>query len=779
MSSRIRWLLIPVLAAMLWAGSAWAGTVTASGFLYKPALGASGTTEKNLFDAGFDRVDDRLGNEIWVGDPNYGTTLSAAITAIGSNTAILRVPPGTVSIAADLTIPANITLKPERGAIFAIATGKTLTINGGFVDELCRYFSCTGTGKVVFGTGSIQEVPPQWWYDGGGDWSAAFQSAADSVAQVGRASDGGDNRNTGGVIRLVAGAYTLNSTVTVYEAMSVLGAGQESTHLTYTGTGPAFDFTSHGNWNTRGPRFKGFTLFCSGASACGLRIGDPKTDILNTVHDNTALHPKVEDVFFRGDYTNPFAIQWNVAFGGEIKGCSFTRFIRQIDFHGSDENIIEGNRFSEGEVQVAIDAGFPIEGMTAGNPTVVTWTGHGLTTGKKVALFAMKQANWVNYNGYGYYAVTKIDDDHFSLAFDSTTWGAYNASTDPGLISYEYWSGSRNRIINNSFLVPTNGALAFILSGDAQPWICHNFFENYLSYGTTNYIVKFLPRTGNITLNNNSLEIGTGATTLGSFDFGGINFWNGTGGISSLTCIGNGPMNNSAYTQLAANFGLANRNWRWFHKFSGYRCKVVHYGNAQPIDDSFPFNSQERQTWPGNTAFVGGLDYPGLTSETTSGKVWVSEVGAWNFNYPSATKADTLLSWLHTGVNGTVSIMIEAKAGVTSQQVKVERLNGEVTGATATQALTTSWAWYKVFTGAAVTDLGINLWNDDTTHNGAVYLRRVVVMYENSTLYCLGTWQYPFWMGSYSLWVNASSGKLYKKNGTPANDTDGTIVGSE
>ncbi len=702
---------------------------TSNNFFYKPSLGARGAEEKAKFDSGLDRVDTRLGNEKWLNDPAYGGNLRTAIGALASTSTVLSIPPGTWAISADLIVPANITLKLVHGAVFSIGDAATLTINGIIEAGHYQIFSCSGTGKVVFGTGSIQEAHPKWWYAGGGDWSAAFQSAADSVAQVGRASGAGVNRNTGGVIRLVAGAYTLNSTVTVYEAMSVLGAGQESTHLTYTGTGPAFNFTAHGGWNTMGPRFKGFTLSCSGASACGLRIGDPKTDILNTVHDNTALYPLAEDILFLGGYTNPFAIQWNVTFAGRIRDCGFSRFIRQIDFHGSDENIIEGNRFSEGEVQVAIDAGFPIEGMTAGNPTVVTWTGHGLTTGKKVALFAMKQANWVNYNGYGYYAVTKIDDDHFSLAFDSTTWGAYNASTDPGLISYEYWSGSRNRIINNSFLVPTNGALAFILSGDAQPWICHNFFENYLSYGTTNYIVKFLPRTGNITLNNNSLEIGTGATTLGSFDFGSANYWT-AGGLNSIQCLGNSPIACSGYDLLPANFNFSGRSIRFFNKFSGYRFKLVHQGNAQPIDDSFPFNSQERQTWPGNTAFVGGLDYPGLTNEPTNGKIWVPEVGAWEIAYPTATKADTLLSWLHTGVNGTVSIMIEAKAGVTSQQVKVERLNGEVTGATATQALTTSWAWYKVFTGAAVTDLGINLWNDDTTHNGAVYLRRVVATYD-------------------------------------------------
>jgi hypothetical protein len=92
-----------------------AGTWTANDFLYKPSLGARGEAEKHTYDSGLDRVDARLGKEIWVGDPNYGSTLQAAVGVIDSDSVILRVPAGAHEISADLTIPANITLKVERG----------------------------------------------------------------------------------------------------------------------------------------------------------------------------------------------------------------------------------------------------------------------------------------------------------------------------------------------------------------------------------------------------------------------------------------------------------------------------------------------------------------------------------------------------------------------------------------------------------------------------------------------------------------------------------------
>jgi hypothetical protein len=114
---------LPLLCAL--SGFAWGGDLTANQFFYKPGLGARGTLEKDSFTAGLERVDARLGKEVWVGDPKFGTSIQNAVTAVGVNKVTLRVPAGTHSIAADFVTPANIVLKPELGAIFAVADGKT------------------------------------------------------------------------------------------------------------------------------------------------------------------------------------------------------------------------------------------------------------------------------------------------------------------------------------------------------------------------------------------------------------------------------------------------------------------------------------------------------------------------------------------------------------------------------------------------------------------------------------------------------------------------------
>ena len=156
------------------------GTWTSNQFVYKPSLGARGSNEKNLFDAGMDRIDTRLSKEIWVGDPAYGETLPAAVAAIGgTKQVILRIPPGTQNFAADFSIPANITIKPERGTIFSIATGATLTINGQIEAGPYQIFSWTGTGKVVIAGTIAGGLYPQWWGvqgDGVTDNQAALQA---------------------------------------------------------------------------------------------------------------------------------------------------------------------------------------------------------------------------------------------------------------------------------------------------------------------------------------------------------------------------------------------------------------------------------------------------------------------------------------------------------------------------------------------------------------------------------------------------------------------------
>lgn len=223
MKNHSKWLL-----AFLWliifpsivSGGAW----TSNEFIYKPGLGARGQQEEAQFDSGLERIDARLGKEIWVGDPNYGATLQAAVNAIGSVNTLLRLPAGTWNITDNFTIPANVTLRPERGAFLSVANTRTLTINS-FDAGLYRVFSCTGTGKVVFAAGSIREAHPIWFGVSGTETPANnalfLQQAINSVQGTGNCLQMPPTATT---IDLTASPHTLSVTAD----LNISGFGEQS-----------------------------------------------------------------------------------------------------------------------------------------------------------------------------------------------------------------------------------------------------------------------------------------------------------------------------------------------------------------------------------------------------------------------------------------------------------------------------------------------------------------------------------------------------------------------
>lgn len=146
-----------------------------------------------------------------VGDPGYLTlpTAVARLNTEGINCTLI-VREGNYPLTTNLTINSNISLQVLKGADIQIATTKTLTINGTLDAGLYQIFSCTGTGKVVFGTGSIKKAFPEWWYGGGGDWRTAINAAIASLST--------------GTVRL-DGAYTISNWIVAKSNVDLIGTG--------------------------------------------------------------------------------------------------------------------------------------------------------------------------------------------------------------------------------------------------------------------------------------------------------------------------------------------------------------------------------------------------------------------------------------------------------------------------------------------------------------------------------------------------------------------------
>lgn len=100
--------------------------------------------------------------------------LADVVTAIGANEGTIFVP-NEIAVTADLTIPANVTLRFIQGGSLNISAGKTVTINGHIEAGLYQIFE--GSGSVSFGSGAIEKAYPEWW-------GAAADGVTDDTAEL-------------------------------------------------------------------------------------------------------------------------------------------------------------------------------------------------------------------------------------------------------------------------------------------------------------------------------------------------------------------------------------------------------------------------------------------------------------------------------------------------------------------------------------------------------------------------------------------------------------------
>lgn len=189
-------------------------------------------------------------------------TLQDAITAVGSNNATLYILAGTYNISADLTVPANVTLNLERGAVLAVATTKTLTINGLIEAGFYQVFSWTGTGAIVLS--GLQPVKTSWF----GDTAAGINKALLSVSRPcvfkmpGKYIDLGTTS-----IEIYTCGHTLQG-----QGVDFSGNHYHGTRLDYSGSGYAILVGKAGVFSAK-IGLKDFGVYKTGAGSKGIRMG--------------------------------------------------------------------------------------------------------------------------------------------------------------------------------------------------------------------------------------------------------------------------------------------------------------------------------------------------------------------------------------------------------------------------------------------------------------------------------------------------------------------------
>jgi hypothetical protein len=443
-------------------------------------------------------------------DPAYNVELQSAITALGSNQGTIQVPPGTNLIAEDISIPANVSLKIEQGAVLSIAAGKKLTINGFLDAGLYQIFS--GTGKVQFGPGAVREIVPQWFgakADGATDNSAAIQAMFDSIPL---------NTYYGWRVHFPNGIYYVASEI------NLPGLSADWDH----GASTTFYITGDGA-----------TLYTDQPISIFKRW-PPDVVTSPNRYANTAF--VVDGMTFRGTrLRNQVGLDLACTYGSKITNCRFEYLGRGLRLSYammpvisnclSNNCIIAGYTANSGygmwdpsgtgwntntsiyqycRAYVNDTANVDIEGLSKANPCVVTWTGHGLKTGDIIFIDGITQdavdhpSDWVSLNKR-HFQITKINDNLFSLQtlnrtragadFDTSTFTNPYSLSDPGKIQWATWGFELIDTFGDTLTscviegnAPTDKIFYYSPSGYFNQFTVDQLHSENAAYGSTIYL---------------------------------------------------------------------------------------------------------------------------------------------------------------------------------------------------------------------------------------------------------------------------------------------------
>jgi hypothetical protein len=165
------------------------------------------------------------------GATGTGNSIAAHLATIGSENAIIKLANTSGSattsytVSTAITIPANVTLEIEPGALIVEGTGSpTVTINGGFKPSNIagQIFSGWEAGDITLA--NIGMVYAEWWYSGSGSYHTAFNCALAS--------------GTYPYLKLLAKTYSLTDEVSATkDSTTVDGSGPEATIIKFAPTG--------------------------------------------------------------------------------------------------------------------------------------------------------------------------------------------------------------------------------------------------------------------------------------------------------------------------------------------------------------------------------------------------------------------------------------------------------------------------------------------------------------------------------------------------------------
>lgn len=265
--------------------------------------------------------------------------IAAAASAVSTNNGFLFFPPGTYSIASNITLTCG--LQFAHGAILKPANGVTITINGHVLAAQAQRIFDIGVGGIVTGNftaaGGV-EIYPEWW------GASASGSGADFVAID--AAVTASERTTGGIVVLGKGTYLANNSLTPGSGVAIRGMGMGRTTLKLADGADVNIFAATGISN--------FTL-----SDLTLDGNKANQSAGNGIDFSGATNCVFRNVEFKNMFGNGLILQ-STSVDNIVEGCRFSGCdSHSVSLSAAHRTVVRGN--------IMLDSG--LAGVNLGNCT--------------------------------------------------------------------------------------------------------------------------------------------------------------------------------------------------------------------------------------------------------------------------------------------------------------------------------------------------------------------------------------------------------------------------
>lgn len=265
-------------------------------------------------------------NGLWY-DSSTFASINAAVSAIGATEAVLVVStPET--LAASLTIPANIAVVIQKGGKIIKSSTYTLTISGPLTAGKYQIFGSFASGDVTLSR--VSEIYPEWWT------TNTTPGTTDMTTAINYAIATATKTDSHRIPVILDGYYSISGPINITaNGTTILGSGFFGGWITATHSSAGFVIDKGGGAITYNVKLKDIYFNGQNLAATGLKITNGNECQFENVHLNAFTTYGMHVI---GYYSNFIANAMSISYvpvGARLEAGVFLRFL-EPNFYETD-----------------------------------------------------------------------------------------------------------------------------------------------------------------------------------------------------------------------------------------------------------------------------------------------------------------------------------------------------------------------------------------------------------------------------------------------------------